>query len=295
MFVLGRVASVLPPPSFALYLVGGAVLSPQREVETLFHSTLHCNALWNLSRVSLSPSAWPWGWNGLFYFLYSSTELQYMQHNVHVVHCIDDDVKGCTCMWVFGRLASGLPTPSFGLYLRYQNMIVVTDHWSSWQQWVGVGNVHCNMHCLSLKLWEMFHNFFQTSITNCIVWGSSRVMKKTYCFFGRVFFQWACRIILGPPKHVLHLVWISTAIRTALMLWEMMFCCLEELPELYLVFTSELRTTMIQMIQFDLSLVSESPSAAPGRSIWSPSLSPLNFHHNYHNRNMIINHDSRWP
>ena len=207
MFVLGRVASVLPPPSFALYLVGGAVLSPQREVETLFHSTLHCNALWNLSRVSLSPSAWPWGWNGLFYFLYSSTELQYMQHNVHVVHCIDDDVKGCTCMWVFGRLASGLPTPSFGLYLWYENMIVVTDHWSSWQQWVGVGNVHCNMHCLSLKLWEMFHNFFQTSITNCIVWGSSRVMKKTYCFFGRVFFQWACRIILGPPKHVLHLVW----------------------------------------------------------------------------------------
>ena len=33
-------------------------------------------------------------------------------------------------------------------------------------------------------------------------------------------FQWACRIILGPPKHVVHLVWsayiISTAIRAAL-------------------------------------------------------------------------------
>ena len=42
-----------------------------------------------------------------------------------------------------------------------------------------------------------------------------------YCFFGTVFFQTACRIVLGPPKHVLHLVWsvfvvIYTAIRTAL-------------------------------------------------------------------------------
>ena len=50
--------------------------------------------------------------------------------------------------------------------------------------------------------------------------GSPRVMKKPNCFFGKVFFQWACRIILGPPKHVLHLVWsayiISTAIRAAL-------------------------------------------------------------------------------
>ena len=50
--------------------------------------------------------------------------------------------------------------------------------------------------------------------------GSPRVMKKPNCFFGKVCFQWACRIILGPPKHVLHLVWsayiISTAIRAAL-------------------------------------------------------------------------------
>ena len=51
-------------------------------------------------------------------------------------------------------------------------------------------------------------------------WGSARVVKKPYCFFEKVFFQRACRIILGPPKHVLHLVWsafvIYTAIRTAL-------------------------------------------------------------------------------
>ena len=50
--------------------------------------------------------------------------------------------------------------------------------------------------------------------------GSARVVKKPYCFFEKVFFQRACRIILVPPKHVLHLVWspyvIYTAIRTAL-------------------------------------------------------------------------------
>ena len=50
--------------------------------------------------------------------------------------------------------------------------------------------------------------------------GSARVVKKPYCCFEKVFFQRACRIILGPPKHVLHLVWspyvIYTAIRTAL-------------------------------------------------------------------------------
>ena len=31
--------------------------------------------------------------------------------------------------------------------------------------------------------------------------------KKLNLYFGKVFFQLACRIILGPPKHVLHLVW----------------------------------------------------------------------------------------
>ena len=50
--------------------------------------------------------------------------------------------------------------------------------------------------------------------------GSARVVKKPYCFFEKVFFQRACRIILVPPKHDLHLVWspffIYTAIRTAL-------------------------------------------------------------------------------
>ncbi len=50
--------------------------------------------------------------------------------------------------------------------------------------------------------------------------GVSEGNKKPNPFFGKVFFQWACRIILGPPKHVLQLVWsayvLSTAIRTAL-------------------------------------------------------------------------------
>ena len=51
-----------------------------------------------------------------------------------------------------------------------------------------------------------------------LMW-SARVVKKPYCFFEKVFFQRACRIILGPPKHVLHLVWSAfvkyTANRTA--------------------------------------------------------------------------------
>ena len=50
--------------------------------------------------------------------------------------------------------------------------------------------------------------------------GSARVVKKPNCFFEKSIFQRVSRIILGPPKHVLHLVWsayfISTAVRTAL-------------------------------------------------------------------------------
>ena len=50
--------------------------------------------------------------------------------------------------------------------------------------------------------------------------GSPGVVKKPNCFFEKSIFQRVSRIILGPPKHVLHLVWsayfISTAVRTAL-------------------------------------------------------------------------------
>ena len=46
------------------------------------------------------------------------------------------------------------------------------------------------------------------------------MVKKPNCFFEKSIFQRVSRIILGPPKHVLHLVWsayfISTAVRTAL-------------------------------------------------------------------------------
>ena len=45
-------------------------------------------------------------------------------------------------------------------------------------------------------------------------------MKKTNCFFENKYFQRVSRIVLGPPKHVLHLVWsayfISSAVGTAL-------------------------------------------------------------------------------
>ena len=56
------------------------------------------------------------------------------------------------------------------------------------------------------------------------LWASRRASRagwKTILLFLKVlFFQRACRVILVPPKHVLHLVWspyvIYTAIRTAL-------------------------------------------------------------------------------
>ena len=50
--------------------------------------------------------------------------------------------------------------------------------------------------------------------------GQSGGKKDTKVFLKKVFFQKPYRIILGPPKHVLHLVWsvlgICTAIKTAL-------------------------------------------------------------------------------
>ena len=50
--------------------------------------------------------------------------------------------------------------------------------------------------------------------------GVSEGDEKPNCFFEQSIFQRVSRIILGPSKHVLHLVWsvyfISTAVRTAL-------------------------------------------------------------------------------
>ena len=52
--------------------------------------------------------------------------------------------------------------------------------------------------------------------------GSARVVKKPNCFFEKSIFQRVFRIILGPPKHVSHLVWsanlISAAIRACFIL-----------------------------------------------------------------------------
>ena len=45
--------------------------------------------------------------------------------------------------------------------------------------------------------------------------GVSDGSKMPNFYFGKVFFQLACRIILGPPKHVLHLVWSSLHIYEA--------------------------------------------------------------------------------
>ena len=49
--------------------------------------------------------------------------------------------------------------------------------------------------------------------------GSARVVKNQTAFLKKSFFQRVSRIILGPPKHVLHLVWsayfIYIAVRTA--------------------------------------------------------------------------------
>ena len=50
--------------------------------------------------------------------------------------------------------------------------------------------------------------------------GPPGVVKNQTAFFEKSIFQRVSRIILGPPNHVLHLVWsvyfISTAVRTAL-------------------------------------------------------------------------------
>ena len=46
--------------------------------------------------------------------------------------------------------------------------------------------------------------------------GVSEGSKMPNLYFGKVFFQLACRIILGPPKHVLHLVWSCLNIYLAL-------------------------------------------------------------------------------
>ena len=45
--------------------------------------------------------------------------------------------------------------------------------------------------------------------------GGQKKEKRANLYFGKVFFQWACRIILGPPKHVLHLVPSPKAIAKA--------------------------------------------------------------------------------
>ena len=45
--------------------------------------------------------------------------------------------------------------------------------------------------------------------------GGVKKRRTKGLYFGKVFFQWAFRIILGPPKHVLHLVPSPNAIAKA--------------------------------------------------------------------------------
>ena len=54
--------------------------------------------------------------------------------------------------------------------------------------------------------------------------GVSEGNKKPNCFFGTLFFQRACRIIIGPPKHVLHLVWSAYIISTAIISAPLTIC-----------------------------------------------------------------------
>ena len=82
--------------------------------------------------------------------------------------------------------------------------------------WVGVyACVLCTKGRVQKKNWGKVWSFAKPGGG-----GSARVVKKPNCFFEKSIFQRVSRIILGPPKHVLHLVWsayfISTAVRTAL-------------------------------------------------------------------------------
>ena len=70
--------------------------------------------------------------------------------------------------------------------------------------------------------WDTDYNSYNWEpefMTIFVTW-QSRVTLDSIRNSCDVFFQWACRIILGPQKHVLQLVWsayvLSTAIRTAL-------------------------------------------------------------------------------
>ena len=57
------------------------------------------------------------------------------------------------------------------------------------------------------------------SVVFCQTGGGGRVSegsKMPNLYFGKVFFQLACRIILGPPKHLLHLVWSCLDVYQAL-------------------------------------------------------------------------------
>ena len=80
---------------------------------------------------------------------------------------------------------------------------------------VNVCNGECVKHVLGVLEW-----FYMLKNTTGLSYPPA--------FLKKYFFQRACRIILGPPKHVLHLVWspfvIYTAIKTALKeAWEARF------------------------------------------------------------------------
>ena len=91
-------------------------------------------------------------------------------------------------------------------------------HWPSLIPGKGARSAQCltpkkGIFCCSFWGWEKW-------VREWWKWKSMIMKKKPYCYLGKVFVQWTCRIILWPQKHALHLVWsafvISTAIRTAL-------------------------------------------------------------------------------
>ena len=121
-------------------------------------------------------------------------------------------------------MKTSIGNPPTAVFVRFIlncgiSVILVWNVASHWLWNGGMLNVEAN----AILVREGFRKkirIFYGLLPNRGAGGSARVVKKPYCFFEKVFFQRACRIILVPPKHVLHLVWspyvIYTAIRTAL-------------------------------------------------------------------------------
>ena len=80
------------------------------------------------------------------------------------------------------------------------------NFWSHWPLLFAVFREGCTKQNPE-KVWSFAKTKFGKSLVFCQTGGVLEGSKMPNLYFGKVFFQLACRIILGPPKHVLHLVW----------------------------------------------------------------------------------------